>query len=253
MPDSPTVFKRMELKYRMTDDLFRSFHAALQAYADPDAYGRYTIGSLYYDTPAYDLIRASLEKPVYKEKLRLRGYGVPGLEDTVYLELKKKYKGEVFKRRVPMPLEIAMAYMRTRDKPEPSCQVLEEIDWFVRQRPLIPAVYLAYDRTALAARDNPGVRITFDERVRYRRDHLDLSFGNDGEPLFPEDTILMEVKLPGTMPLWLSHLLDAFALYPVSVSKYGTCYRDHLFPEFTEEGRKPSCLTILPAASSKAG
>lgn len=253
MPASPTVFKRMELKYRLTGDVFQPLYAALQDYADPDAYGRYTIGSLYYDTPSYDLIRASLEKPVYKEKLRLRGYGVPGPGDTVYLELKKKYKGEVFKRRVPMPIETAMAYMRTRDKPEPSCQVLEEIDWFVRQRPLIPAVYLAYDRTALAARDNPEVRITFDERVRYRSSHLDLTFGDKGEALFPDGTMLMEVKLPGAMPLWLAHLLDTFALYPQSVSKYGTCYREHLFPESTEEGRKPSCLTILPEASSKAG
>ena len=94
MSGSPTVFKRMELKYRLSAVRFRPFLAALREYAEPDAYGQYTIGSLYYDTPAYDLIRASLEKPVYKEKLRLRGYGIPKASDTVYLELKKKYKGE---------------------------------------------------------------------------------------------------------------------------------------------------------------
>lgn len=168
MSGSPTVFKRMELKYRLSAGRFRPFLAALREYAEPDAYGQYTIGSLYYDTPAYDLIRASLEKPVYKEKLRLRGYGIPKASDTVYLELKKKYKGEVFKRRVPLPLETAARYMRTGEKPHPSCQVLEEIDWFTRCRPLQPAAYLAYDRTALFDRADPGVRITFDERIRYR-------------------------------------------------------------------------------------
>lgn len=253
MSDSPTVFKRMELKYRLNAGQFRPFLEALRDYALPDAYGQYTIGSLYYDTPSYELIRASLEKPVYKEKLRLRGYGVPTPSDTVYLELKKKYKGEVFKRRVPLSLDTAMRYMRTGEKPQPSCQVLEEIDWFIRQRSLLPAAYLAYDRTALFDKADPGVRLTFDERIRYRTDHIDLSFGDEGALLFPDGIVIMEVKLPGTMPLWLAHLLDAFALYPVSVSKYGTCYREHLFPESTTEGRKPSCLTLLPAASSKAG
>lgn len=253
MSGSPTVFKRMELKYRLSAVRFRPFLAALREYAEPDAYGQYTIGSLYYDTPAYDLIRASLEKPVYKEKLRLRGYGIPKASDTVYLELKKKYNGEVFKRRVPLPLETAARYMRTGEKPHPSCQVLEEIDWFTRCRPLQPAAYLAYDRTALFDRADPGVRITFDERIRYRADHLDLSFGDEGALLFPDGTVVMEIKLPGSMPLWLSRLLDSFALYPVSVSKYGTCYREHLFPESTKEGRIPLCSTRLPEASSKAG
>ena len=113
--------------------------------------------------------------------------------------------------------------------------------------------YLAYDRTALFDRADPGVRITFDERIRYRADHLDLSFGDEGALLFPDGTVVMEIKLPGSMPLWLSRLLDSFALYPVSVSKYGTCYREHLFPESTKEGRIPLCSTRLPEASSKAG
>ena len=241
MPASPTVFKRMELKYRLTGDVFQPLYAALQDYADPDAYGRYTIGSLYYDTPNYDLIRASLEKPVYKEKLRLRGYGVPGAGDTVYLELKKKYKGVVYKRRIEMTLAQTRDFFAGKEVPHDNPQIENELKYFLKfYEGIAPAMYLSYDRLAYCGAEDPSLRLTFDTHILYREEQKELDKGIWGKELLPAGMRVMEIKIPNAMPLWLSAILDELEIYPASFSKYGTAYLNE-FSEKIHKGKVISC------------
>ena len=108
------TFERRELKYRITDAQRAALEAAFDARMVPDEYGESTICNIYYDTADYRLIRAPLEKPAYKEKLRLRSYGVTGPGGEVFLELKKKYKGIVYKRRITLPEDAAGEFIAGR-------------------------------------------------------------------------------------------------------------------------------------------
>jgi len=227
------TFSRYELKYIVSDEIFRQLKQQLAEYMEADKFSRddsfYSICNIYYDTPTNDIIRKSIEKPVYKEKLRLRSYGVAGFNDTVYIEIKKKYQGRVYKRRSQMTLAEAYAYMNKRRMPEATSQldkqIKAEIDYFVhRYTPLLPAAFISYDRIALYSQTDKSFRVTFDCNIRARRYDLGLEKGIYGDLLMPEGLWLMEVKTKDTIPIWFVRLLSQYRIYPVSFSKYGTEY-----------------------------
>ncbi len=222
------VFKRYEKKYLMTLAQYEALLPRILNKVRMDQYGDYTISNIYFDTKDYELIRTSLEKPTYKEKLRLRSYGEVGKEDKVFVEIKKKFDGVVYKRRVEMTLAQAEEYLYNNGNPKIDCQIMKELDWFTQRYPLEPAVFLAYDRKAYSGIDDEELRITFDTNIRYRETKLSLEKGGSGNLLLPPNLVLMEVKIPGVMPLWLSHLLSELEIYPNSFSKYGTYYKQNM-------------------------
>ncbi len=230
------VFNRYENKYLLDDAAYRSFYSDLLEYMELDDYNKqhdfYSITNLYFDTRHDSLIRHSLAKPKYKEKLRLRGYGTPQAGGKVYLEIKKKVFGLVNKRRTALKLEEAYEFVRTGIPPEykeyMNRQVLQEITYFLRQYDLQPKVYLAYERKALFSKANRDLRITFDTNIVCRRHDLKLESGSYGEPLLKPGQWLMEVKAENTIPLWLSQLLSEHGLYRTSFSKYGNEYKKML-------------------------
>ncbi len=225
------TFERTEKKYVMTTAQYHALRAVLDDHVVADKYPQYTVCNLYFDTANNDLIRRSIEKPQYKEKLRLRAYGTVGDADKVFLEIKKKFKGVVFKRRIKVPYGEIRAYLKDGiPPPSDSGQIFREIDYFIRFYDVKPKLFLSYDRIALCGvGEEKGLRITFDRNIRSRTDRLDLSMPPDGEPLLAEDLWLMELKVPGAMPLWLSAALTELCIYPTSFSKYGRIYtRDQL-------------------------
>lgn len=257
------VFERVEKKYRMSEEQYEMFVERAEDYIRGDEYGLHTIRNIYYDTPDYGLIRNSLEKPKYKEKFRVRGYGNITEESNIFLEIKKKYRGVVYKRRACLTFAEAEQYLEKRILPFESGQIMCEIDYFMSFYKPEPKVYLAYDRTAYEGLEDDGLRITIDRNIRSRNERLEL--GYDGEcRLLDPGTYLMEIKVPAAYPLWLSGLLAELKLYPVSFSKYGTVYTKgvlagDIFPmadtEFVrgnnyiqdERKEKEQCLQIYSA------
>ena len=221
-------FQRYEKKYLLNLEQYQKIRAGLAPYMEADEHGRYTICNLYYDTPDFQLIRASLDKPVYKEKLRMRSYGVPADGDSVFVELKKKYKGVVYKRRTALEAGEALDYLAGRCSPRAKDQICREIDWFLGRYHPVPQVFIAYDREALAGLEDRVLRVTFDIDLRWRDTALDLRSGDGGERITSRDQILMEIKIPGSAPVWLSRLLSENSVFPTSFSKYGVCYRENL-------------------------
>ena len=224
MSELQSCFKRYEKKYLLSPAQYEAVKRGMAPWMKPDAHPSYTICNVYYDTEHYDLIRASLEKPVYKEKLRLRSYGVPGSLSPVFLEIKKKYDGVVYKRRVTMKARDAVRVLQGVQAGDGS-QIGREIDWFLRLYRPEPKVMIAYDREAYAAADGGELRITFDTGLRARSNELDLRSGDHGVPLLDDKQILMEIKIPGTAPLWLARLLSEARAFPTSFSKYGSYYK----------------------------
>lgn len=220
-------FKRYEKKYLLTPAQYEAVRAGMQAYMTPDAYSRYTICNVYYDTDDFSLIRTSLEKPLYKEKLRVRSYGAVDDDGRVFVELKKKFDGVVYKRRVVMDAADAVAYLDGRE-PGDDSQIFREIDWFMHTYRPTPKVFIAYDREAYAGTDNPDLRITFDTRLRGRTENVDLRAGDYGQPILSGNQILMEIKIPGAAPLWLARLLAENHIVSTSFSKYGAYYKRYI-------------------------
>ncbi len=227
MPGFTKVFKRLEKKYLITKEQYEALVLTLSEHIVPDEYGKSTINNIYFDTPDYRLIRASIEKPtVYKEKLRIRSYGIPEAGSNVFVELKKKYKGIVYKRRVDMTYEEAINYLYKHENPPEPSQVTKEIDCFMQfYGNLRPAVSLFYDRVAYYSKDVPELRLTFDTNIRFRSKQLDLRYGDFGTVILDESQYILEIKCIDAMPLWLTNELDRLKIYPASYSKYGTAYK----------------------------
>ena len=222
------VFKRIEKKYRINSAKKAELLDIILPRIVPDEHGKSTVCSLYLDTPNYLLIRNSIDAKTYKEKLRLRCYNVPDLETKVFLEIKKKFKRVVYKRREAMPLSVAYNYIQKGEKPIDS-QIMREIDYTMKRYGFPqPSMLVAYEREAYFAPDHSHLRITFDNNIRYRTEDLALEKGNNGTTILPDDEMIMEIKTDSSMPLWLSDALDKCKIYPTSFSKYGTSYKQML-------------------------
>lgn len=219
------VFKRYEIKYLLTKEQVNQVKMRMSRYMNADIHGKNTIFSLYYDTPDFLLARRSMEKPVYKEKLRLRSYGVAKPDTEVFVEIKKKYKGIVYKRRISMEKEASDRYLLQGEQVQDN-QISREIDFFIkRYGDLAPRVLLSYEREAYYAKDNHEFRVTFDENILWRDEEMDLEMGVYGEAILPEDMALMEVKTADAIPLWFVEILSDLKIYKTSFSKYGNAYK----------------------------
>ena len=226
------VFERYEKKFLLSREQYEAFKGILPLYMEPDCYTDYTIQNIYYDTDNFELIRASIEKPKYKEKMRVRMYGNRAFEQTkVFLELKKKYNHVVYKRREELPYMQAKAFLHNGIYKGEKGQILKEIEYTMRQYGLHPAVYIAYDREAYKAKDGGELRLTFDHNIRCRDCDLDFMAGDDGTQLLSHGQVLMEVKIPGAMPMWMARFFSENQIFMTSFSKYGTYYSRYLKEE----------------------
>lgn len=228
------VFNRFEHKYLLDAQTYEKVIKVMDEHMELDKYNSdhkpYTITNIYYDTFDDYLIRKLLSKPEYKEKLRLRSYGVPTLDTKVFLEIKKKYAEIVNKRRTVLTLDEAYEFIRTGKPPilkeYMNEQVLNEIAYFLSFYELSPKLYLAYDRVAYFEQGNPDLRISFDSNIRSRRYNVGLEKGNYGSLILIDGTYPMEVKTSLAKPLWLTHMLSGLNIKRSSFSKYGTEFKN---------------------------
>lgn len=226
------VFNRHEKKYVFDKDTYIELEKHFMKYMKPDVYNEenytYPILNIYYDTVKNDLIRTSVSKPRYKEKLRLRAYNIPTLESEVYIEIKKKISGFVNKRRSMFLLNEAYDFLSGKEVDTHgefmNVQVINEIKYFLSMYKLEPKLYLSYDRRALVGIEQEDLRISYDTNILARRSDLKLESGCYGTNLLDDNLGIMEIKVSRSMPLWLSSLLSENEIFSQSISKYGTEY-----------------------------
>ena len=244
MENYQAVFKRKEIKYLLSREERDALLPILKAYMEPDAFAHSSISNLYYDTPDFRMVRRSLEKPMYKEKLRLRSYGTPKDTSTVFPEIKKKAMGIVYKRRISLPYQEAVSFLSgqqiasadtydgtTQQIPSTDMcdgttrQIFHELDWMLASyEDLAPRVFLSYERDSYKGIADPSLRLTLDQDILFRTDRLDLREGAFGEAILLPDQTLMEIKISNAAPLWLAQALSEIGIFPVSFSKYGRVY-----------------------------
>lgn len=222
------IFNRHEIKYLITTEQLALILEEFQKHMIEDEHGESTICSLYFDTPSFQLIRRSLEHPTYKEKLRLRSYGVANDDTKVFVELKKKYKQVVYKRRITLTEKDAMRYL-LRGEIDTRTQITDEIDYFKEYYSgIAPSMLLMYKREAYYSREDRDFRVTFDRDILWRDYDLSLDKGIYGQQILEPNQILMEVKTKDAIPLWMTKILTDNHIYKKSFSKYGTAYQTKL-------------------------
>lgn len=216
-------FRRVEIKYLLNVDEYNELKKKLDKYIKPDIYPNSVICNIYFDNDDYELINKSINKPIYKEKVRLRSYNIPSKDTTVFLEVKKKYKGIVGKRRIAASLKDINNYLYNGKELKESVNY-REIDNIIKRKKLKPKIYVAYNREAYVG-INDEFRITFDSNLRSRALDLDLSLGDSGKLFFKEPTYIVEIKTLDSMPIYLSDILNKLKIYPTSFSKVGEIYK----------------------------
>lgn len=227
------IFKRYEMKYMLTPDQKEKILQVIEQHMTPDKYGRTTIRNIYFDTDNYRLIRRSIEKPAYKEKLRIRSYSQANPGSPVFVELKKKYNHVVYKRRIALPEKAAVEWLCSTHHCCQETQISNEIDYFIEYyKTLHPTVFLSYERDAYYSRNGDDFRITFDDNILCRQSELTLEADVWGTPLLEENKTLMEIKCSGGIPLWMAHVLSKEHIYKTSFSKYGTVYKTMIYPKY---------------------
>lgn len=216
------TFERVEHKYLMTIPQATQFYQWIEPYIQPDIYPFYKLYNIYYDAMDYRMISRSIEGPLYKEKLRVRSYGELDNNPFIYAEMKKKYNGVVYKRRIQVPTSQMHTIFQN------DSQIGKEITYMQKFYDADKKVFIAYDRHAFQAKQEADVRITFDTNIRYRLNHLELNDAYEDIPLINAQQVLVEVKVMHRYPLWLTHALTNTHIQRTSFSKYGTIYANIL-------------------------
>lgn len=218
-------FRRVEKKYILTQNQYILLQKWIQEKMMEDYHGKSTICNIYFDTNQYDFIRRSIEKPIFKEKIRLRSYNIPqNRDDPVYLEVKRKYEGIVSKRRIEMTLQQAKCYLQNRPIQQGDSQVEKELNYYFRQYPLQPSMFISYLRRSYYDKENNDLKITLDSHLLARNKELTWEKGIFGDFLLDQEKYLMEIKTLGAMPLWLTKIITDNRIYPCCFSKYGKAF-----------------------------
>ena len=249
-----STFRRMEKKMLLpTEDVPRLLER-FNDIMEPDPHNKdgapYMLCNLYFDDRSRHVIRNSVERPFYKEKLRLRSYGVPTDDSPVFLEIKKKTDGVGTKRRARIPLSDAMRFLETGIHPNGISyideQVLREIDYYRSHHEVFPSTYVSYLRNAYISKEDPTFRVTVDRDILTRHHDLDLRLGRYGESILPPEITLMEVKFAGAVPLWFARLMSEFKASFHTFSKYGTDFKIQTYREVMgDDEAYPSTLYTM--------
>ena len=236
-----SVFQRKEYKYILTRRQAAMMKELISGKMRIDQYGPTTIRNIYFDTDDYKVIRESLEKPVYKEKLRVRSYSYAKAEDTVFVELKKKYNGLGYKRRIQAGNAISMKWLCEGGESPEDSQIAREITYFRDRLPgLSPKVFLTYEREAYEMTDGSAFRVTFDTNILGRETDMCFSSGIYGTPILSPELVIMELKIEDAIPLWMARCLDDHFIVRSSFSKYGEYYKNFICSGKNEDQALPA-------------
>ena len=240
------TFKRKEMKFLLDEEQFQKLIKEIGPYMTADEFGVHTIMNIYFDNDNNDVITHSLSKPVYKEKLRLRAYGNAAKDsDNAFLEIKKKYRGVVYKRRLSMTYKELFEYGESGiipDVPKSDTQVFSEIEYFRKRLGLKPKIVICYDRQAFFGNEDNEFRLTFDGNIRSRRSDVDLRKGDFGELLVNQPYRVMEIKSAGAVPLWLVKFLSENKIYTGSFSKYGNIFLNEIKNKKSQNRSNTECF-----------
>jgi len=228
------VFDRIEKKYLISESQKKHIISIIKLHMKKSKYYKSEVFNLYFDTDQFDLISQSIDWGDFKHKLRARSYSG---YDRVFLEIKTKVRGSDvnpgYKRRAMIThsefknlsnkKQTLLEIMHGRDSSSRDLQIAREVDYLISEFNLRPKVLVLYHRESFSGED--CLRITFDERLRYRADNLCFVKKKHDKMYFKGgQNIIMEIKSQTPFPLWLSRVLSENKIFPQRFSKIGKVY-----------------------------
>ncbi len=231
-----TNFKRYEIKYILAKEQYNKLLFCMPSDMQRDEYGKHKISNIYFDTEDYKIIRHSLEKPKYKEKLRVRCYGQPSEDSLAFIEIKKKFNGVVYKRRVYDNKNNVMDYLCNDLKTIENSQILNEIDYIKNSYDnLKPKAYISYEREAFFSLNDEEFRLTFDFNIKARNNDITFYESDEDKEILSKEFVVLEVKTVMGLPEWFLKFLDSNNIYKSSFSKYGIAYQTYFLESFMND------------------
>lgn len=241
-------FNRVEKKYLLKKSDYDFLLSEVKRHMKKDKYFHSEVYNIYFDTDNFDFIIQSIDRPLFKEKLRARSYG--GF-DKVFLEIKTKIKGAAyrddflekddfeydnnfgFKRRVLITHKDFNELLKNKTSVEElasrkieektDLQIAKEVDYIIKKFNLKPKILIYYNRESFTGEND--LRITFDKNLRFRHENIRFRKKSEDKSFFKnEKNIIMEIKASDAMPLWLVKTLSAAHIYPEQFSKVGKVY-----------------------------
>lgn len=228
------VFKRYEKKYLITSEQAKALQTLFLSHMTVGDYDTYWVQNLYFDTANWDVIHRSMQQPYYKEKMRLRYYGTMDMQNPIFLELKKKYAGIVYKRRLALPLH-AKEQGLVQALNEEGSQIARELHFHLKSKQVKEKMFISCKRRAYKGKEDTDLRITLDSEIRYRADNLHFGDPQDGKLVLEDDLQVMEIKTHTSIPLWLSRYCSENNIFASPFSKYARCYTDYCLQENTKK------------------
>ena len=224
-----TKFKRIETKYLVHKDVLARLEEDFKNHLIPDDYPTSTITNIYFDSSDFRMIQDALAHKNDRKKIRMRFYNShPSLDSQAFLEIKQKdSQGVGHKFRVTASAESILDYVQYGIRsPEISDESLsEQLEKLrLRHSGIFPMMYIYYDRFSMKGIDDPKVRVTIDHNLIYRDEAVMVGAGKYGRPLVDKGYVIMEIKVPGACPDWLTAILNKHQLVNQSFSKYGNAY-----------------------------
>lgn len=227
------AFDRIEKKYLITKQAKKELLKTIKKHLKTDEYHKSEVYNIYFDNDNFDLIIQSIDRPTFKEKLRARSYGG---YDRVFFEIKTKLKGKDanlgYKRRIMVTRqeyekivagETTLLKLVSKNHSSKENQIAKEIDYLIKHFKLKPRILVYYKRESYKGENS--LRITFDERLKFRQEELNFEHEKHDKIYFKDDrNIIMEIKAHGGLPIWLVELLSNNHIYPQQFSKIGRVY-----------------------------
>jgi hypothetical protein len=225
-------FTREEIKYQITSKIADILMCEFNKRLTPDMFPKYKVHTIYYDNDNDGIITHSIQKPViFKEKLRLRFYENNNvLNPFGYFELKRKYDGTVYKKRIKLSPSQAEELLQGKSALEvlDETQISIEILAFLKRTNAKPKIYIGFERHAYEEKPEMDLRVTLDTDIASRRKGLGLRSSTLDVPLFLGKTFVLEIKSSLAYPMWLAELLSKHKIYPIPFSKWGAIYEKEL-------------------------
>jgi len=217
------IITRQEVKYLISRASHDALLRDLANHLVPNKFFAQTIHNVYFDNDTNDLILRSIEKKEFKDKLRLRAYHMDGELGNPLIELKKKYKGTSYKRRIKLTIEQARDLINGGALNHTG-QIADEMRFLIARTGCTPKMYIGYDRASYDVVGHDDLRITFDSNVRCRTTNLDFAPNPADKNIIDADHYILEIKAADTFPLWLTDALTRNGIFPQSFSKYARAF-----------------------------
>ncbi len=227
---------RYEFKYLVPSENYTALRSALMPFLRLDSFaaqqpnGLYTVRSIYFDTPGFEMYHTKIDGIAHRMKVRMRGYNNGDDSSPVFMEIKRKYEGPILKNRADAPYGVVRQMFKPGTAFEDYAHKIKNPDnarrffYQVLSRNLRPVINVIYEREPYLGKNTHlenDFRVTFDLHLRsVGYPSVDRLYDEAGATHAFPGFFILEVKFNQFCPNWVKPILEEFQMRKEPASKY---------------------------------